>query len=465
MLKRINVLIIASIIGLVALSVVQAYLINNTYKLRKDAFINESRKAISRIDDFSPQLDSITDIYQEYILRTLADYKINHLTKKEILKKIESKSDSLNQGYIKIYHEELDKRNIPYDLKFQKRIKSIILLDSIQNDTIFLSDTKTPKVHLIGDIFEEKDGHNVSNSLWLTDYTFNYDKNGETASVSYDLHFEIEDIMNIDGWEKIVFSRMKGLLILSFLIFIFVIALLYYSIKSLITQKKIADIKTDFVNNITHELKTPLATLSLATTMLKKESIKAQPEMVANTINTIERQNNRLQKLIDQVLNNSLGYNEITLTKEEVVASKYINTVLDDFLLSVEDKKVMVTRNITPSNQEVLIDKFYFTTALMNVLENAVKYNGNDIQINCVTTIKESLIVSITDNGIGISERNQQQLFEKFFRVGDTEVHNVKGLGLGLYYTNQIVKAHKGKIEVKSMAGKGTTFTITIPLI
>ncbi len=465
MLKKINILILASIIGLIALSVIQAYLINNTYKLRKDAFINESSKSISRIDDFSPKLDSITDLFQEYILNTLADYKIDRLTKTEVLKKLKLKSGLLNNDYIKIYKQELDKKNIPYNLKFQKRIKTIILLDSIQNDTIFFSNTKTQKIHLLGDVFEEKDGHRVSSSLLLTEHTFSYEKNGETTSGSYDLHFEIEDIMNIDGWKKIVFNRMKGLLILSFLIFTVVIGLLYYSIKSLITQKKIADIKTDFVNNITHELKTPLATLTLATKMLKNDTIKKQPEKVASTIKTIERQNNRLQKLIDQVLNNSLGYNEIKLTKEAVVASEYIHTVLDDFLLSIEGKKIVLTRDITASNQEVLIDKFYFTTALANILENAVKYNGDNIQISCTTTTKDNLIVSITDNGIGVSEKNQQQLFDKFFRVGDTkDVHNVKGLGLGLYYTDQIIKAHKGKVEVKSIAEKGTTFTINVPL-
>ena len=465
MLKKINILIIASVLGFIALSFIQAYLINNTYILKKNAFLKETQKEISKIDDFSPTLDDIHDNWQEFFLNTLADYKINKIQKEEVFRRLQQRTDSLNPYFTKIYTEEIAKRNIPFNLELQKEITSIIILDSIQNDTLFFSNASTPKIHLLGAVFNEKDSHKVSSALWQTEHIFTYNKNGKTTTSSYNLYFGTEDSMNIEGWKKIIFNQMKGLFILSFVIFAFVIGLLFYSIKNLITQKKIADIKTDFVNNITHELKTPLATLSLATKMLKKESVKAQPEVVDKTITTIERQNKRLQKLIDQVLNNSLGYNEIELSKQAINASKYINTVLDDFLFSVEDKKVTLTRDISVSDQEVHIDKFYMTTALLNILENAIKYNSDSLEINCSTSIKNNFTITITDNGMGISEKDQKLIFEKFFRAKNTEIHNVKGLGLGLYYTHQIIKAHNGKIKVKSNEGEGTIFTIKIPLL
>ncbi|QOD61902.1 HAMP domain-containing histidine kinase [Polaribacter haliotis] len=464
MLKKIRLLIIASILGLLALSLVQGFLINNTYKLKKDVFISDTRKSISRIDDLSPSLDSVNDIWQNHFLNLVADYYVKKISKEQILEKLNRKTDSINENYIKKYQKEIATKNIGYKLKFQKKVKTIILLDSlgIKNDTIFESKTK-PSFLLLGANFTEEEGHRVSNSLWMTDHNFQREINGKKESITFDLQFETQDRMNIDGWEKIVLRRMTSLLILSVIIFLFVFGLLYYSIKNLITQKKIADIKTDFVNNITHELKTPLATLNLATKMLQKEEIKTQPIIIESTINTIERQNIRLQKLIDQVLNNSLGYQEIKLNKEVVNTNDYLNMIVDDFQLSLDSKSIKFNKNISVNN-EILIDKFYFTTAVLNILENAVKYGKEDLEIHISATTKENFTISIKDNGIGIPKKQQQFLFDKFYRVGNKEVHNVKGLGLGLYYTHQIIKAHKGGVFVESEENIGTTFTIQIPL-
>lgn len=462
MRKKIKILITISILGLIALSIIQGYLINNTYKLEKDVFISETRKSISRLDDFSPVLDSINDIWQDYFLNTLADYKLKQINKEEVISRLMSKTDSVNDSYVVNYKKELKKKKVVYDLKFQKIVKKIIVLDSIMNDTIFNSND-TSKIHLLGEHFNEENGHKVSSSLWLTDHAFERNINGEKTSVSYNLQFETEDRMNIDGWKKIVLKRMTSLLLISIFIFLLVFGLLYYSIKNLISQKKIADIKTDFVNNITHELKTPLATLSLATKILQKEDVISTSNIADSTVKTIERQNIRLQKLIDQVLNNSLGYNEIQLKKEVINSTEYLNTILDDFMLSVSGMNVEIKRTIS-GNKEILIDKFYFTTAIFNLLENAIKYCEEDVKIDFSSTVNNSFIISIKDNGIGISSKDQKLLFDKFFRAGNKEIHNVKGLGLGLYYTNQIIKAHNGSINVKSTESKGATFTIEIPL-
>lgn len=462
MLKKINTLILASIIGLLALSAIQGYLINNTYKLKKAAFITETRQSISRVDDFSLELDSINEIWQDYFLNLLADYKRKTVSRAEILSRLKLKTDSLNESYKDNFRKELEKKGLKYDLKFHKKIKTIILLDSIKNDTIF-THSNGSKIHLLGEYFDKETAHTVSNSLWLTDHSFQRTIDSTSTNLTYDLHFETEDFMNIDGWERIVIIRMKWLLICSIFIFLFVFGLLFYSIKNLINQKKIADIKTDFVNNITHELKTPLATLSLATKMLKKDSIKEQPLIINSTVNTIERQNKRLQKLIDQVLNNSLGYKEIALKKESIDLKDYVNTILDDFMLSVKDKNVTLTKQIEIASTKVSIDRFYFTTALFNILENAVKYGGDAINVEVVIA-KTNFNISIKDNGIGISSKSKKQLFDKFYRVGNKEIHNVKGLGLGLYYTNQIIKAHLGQIHVKSKEDEGSIFIIETPL-
>lgn len=462
MKKKINILIIASILGLIALSIIQGYLINNTYRLKKDVFITETRQSITLIDDFSPALDSLSDFWQENFINKLVDYKFGLIKKEEVVDGLELVIDSINDTYRKEYQKELIKKNVPYGIKFHKKIKAIILLDSVLNDTVFDIEKTSKRIYL-GDPIPEENVLGVSSTRWETEHTSNRIINGEDKEITFYLVFQTQDKMDIAGWKQIIFKRMASLLLFSFIIFSIVIGLLYYSIKSLITQKKIADIKTDFVNNITHELKTPLATLTLATKMLKKDEVKQQQKLVDNTINTIERQNKRLQKLIDQVLNNSLGYSEIQLHKETVTIENYINTILDDFLVSVKQKDVTINRHFSISKNTIQIDKFYLTTALLNILENAVKYSGENIIINCFVDSKSELKISIQDNGIGISEQHQKQVFDKFFRAGNKEIHNVKGLGLGLFYTNQILKAHNGTINVKSKEGEGTTFILNIP--
>jgi two-component system phosphate regulon sensor histidine kinase PhoR len=462
MKKKINLLIIASILGLIGLSIIQGYLINNTYKLKKDAFITETRQSISQIDDFSPVLDSLSDIWQYTFLNIIADYKTSTATKADLVKGLELVIGSINETYRIEYQKALVENNIPYGIKFHKKIEVIVLLDSIQNDTIFDIEKRSKQI-ILGDPITDKNALRISTTLWETNHTSNRIINGENKEIIFNLLLQTQDRMDIEGWKKIVFKQMLGLLLLSLLIFSVVIGLLYYSIKSLITQKKIADIKTDFVNNITHELKTPLATLTLATKMLQKDEIKQQPQLLDNAINTIERQNKRLQKLIDQVLNNSLGYKEIQLNKESVVTEDCINTILDDFLLTVTSKDVLLNRNFSIGTKMIRLDKFYVTTALLNILENAVKYSGYSIVVNCNVENNDALKISIKDNGIGISDKDKKQVFDKFFRAGNKEIHNVKGLGLGLYYSSQIIKAHNGTISVEGAEGTGTTFILTIP--
>ena len=462
MKRKINSLILASILGLIALSIIQGYLIHNTYELKKKAFINETRESISRIDDFSPKLDSLSEFWQEHFIKKVVDYKFGLAQKRDVVSNLEFVIDSINDTYKSEYQKSLDANNIPYGIKFIKKVKTIIIADSVKTDTLF-NIIKTPKAIVLGDDISEDNSIGISSTNWETDHTSTRTINGEEKEVSFYLTFQTIDEMDIDGWKAIVLKQMFGLLLLSLLIFAMVIGLLYYSIKSLITQKKIADIKTDFVNNITHELKTPLATLTLATKMLKNDAVQKQPEQVANTVETIERQNKRLQKLIDQVLNNSLGYHEIQLNKESVNTEAYLNTVLDDFMLSVKSKNVQLNRSFSNTVNTIEIDKFYITTALLNILENAVKYSNEELIIDCNIQSEKTLTISIKDNGIGISEKDKHQVFEKFYRAGDKKIHNVKGLGLGLYYTNQIIKAHHGHISVESKKDQGTTFTLTIP--
>lgn len=460
MKSRISFLISASIIGLVALSLIQGYLINNTYQLRKDAFIEETRNTVTVIDDHLTRIDSMRSVWRDAMVDIAAAYKQEFVVRDSIMYYFGLKTDSMNGDFIEIIRDEMTRGGFNPSLKFQKKVRSIVILDSLENDTLYHVNQK-PNTYILGEKFDGK-GYNLSSSTSYSEYTFTTPLGDQVVSEMVRLNFETETLINIEGWEQDVLFEMKGLLIISIFIFLFVFGLLYYSIKNLITQKKIAEVKTDFINNISHEFKTPLATLTLATGMLK-EGV-ADSSKSKETVAIIERQNIRLQKLLNQVLDNSLSYNEIALNKESVQAQEFLSILLDDFELSVQGADVTLTREFTLENQTISIDRFYLTTALSNMLENAVKYNHENVELQVQASIADSLQISISDNGIGISDKDQKNLFEKFYRVGNKEVHEVKGLGLGLYYANQIVKAHGGSMELRSKVGQGSTFIIQLPL-
>ncbi|QKX07653.1 HAMP domain-containing histidine kinase [Aquimarina sp. TRL1] len=464
MKNKIIILIIASVLALLALSGIQAYLIQNAYQLKKDNFLKETKEAISEIDD-GHILDSLYgEVWGENMMTHLSDYKNNRFSKEEAAKKIIEEANAINPEYTTHYENELDKINLGYDIKYKKIISSLLIFEGSKIDTIILS-TSQNKIKLFGRNFNETNEEVINTNRWFTQNQFIDQRGGTIKTKTYDLEVISQDVILIRDWKNIVYGRMMGLLLSSLLIFLFVISLLYYSIKNLVNQKKITAIKTDFINNITHELKTPLATLGIASKSLQKEAIKASPEAFENTLKIIDRQNDRLQKLIDQVLTNSLSSEDIVLYKEQIADTLYFDNLIEDFKLSKQQDQLSIINHVCETEVILRIDIFHFTTALLNILDNAVKYSTDHTIISIKTHIERNqYIIAIADNGIGISEKNQQYIFDKFYRVSDGNVHNVKGLGLGMYYTHQIIKAHKGSITIESEPNKGTAFTIKIPI-
>jgi two-component system phosphate regulon sensor histidine kinase PhoR len=459
MSRKIMLLILASIVGLAALSYIQAELIKNTYSLRKEAFIDKASSQVSKIGSYGTPIDSIFDAISDTFVKDLDRYNLKRISKEKLLNRLKVISDSLNPRFIKEYEIEVDFEKIGYNLKYHRQLKNLVILDSLQTDTIFTRN-KLNSLKLVGHAFNSNPELHLGTSTWETNRTFEEVQEGVRKKINYHLVFETSNYINIDEWKSIILIEMRSLLIFSFCIFLFVIGLFYYSIKNLITQKKISDVKTDFINNITHELKTPLSTLSLATKILKKQEEKSS--VVENTLETIERQNVRLQNIIDQVLNNSLGYQDLELKREEVNSASFIKQIINDFKITHE-KDIELENHLSEENHVLKLDKFYTATAIINMLENAVKYGASKIRV-ATSFRNDNWILEIEDNGIGIDKKNQKLIFNKFYRAENKDVHNVKGLGLGLYYSRQIILAHKGSIKVDSEKGKGTKFTVELPL-
>lgn len=455
-------LITVSIVVFLALSSIQGYLIYNTYTLKRNAFIDKTRDRILKID-YNQELELIVDSWGEELKNQIADYKNYRITKKELLYRIKLKAVTLNDQYYKVYARELHNRKLGYALNYKKNIKSIVIFGK-ENDTLFPL-KKDGSFRLFGADFPNNKANSVSVSRTFTQFDFIDQTGGDIITQQYNLEVKAQDLMQIIDEKSIVFKQMAGLLIGSIIIFLAMVGLFYYSLKTLIKQKKINTIKTDFINNITHELKTPLATLGIATKGLKVKEIQDDPEAITHSLKIIDRQNDRIQKLIDQVMSNSLHAENIPLQRTQILARPYLEEVLEDFKMGLQHRKVSIETDFFPKKILLRMDKFYFTTALFNLLDNAVKYSEDPIEIRVKTAVdRNQFTIAIQDRGMGISKTAQKSLFDKFYRVSQGDVYQQKGLGLGLYYTEQIVKAHEGEVSVESEPGKGSIFLIKIPL-
>lgn len=448
MKQRINLLIIFSIVALLVLSAVQCYLVKTTYEYKVEQFHTEIKNEIAQVSNNYSDIDSLIVIKKEALYKGLTQsYIFGKKTKLEI------KNEILDNEFRDVLTQKIQRkfeRDLPYlKINFAIVLNKFILYQSAKNtDTIF-SEKPFIKNKLYGNLASLDHSFLVRNYVGTTNVTH--------QNKDYKLLSEDSLYISVIDWEMIILRRMTFVLILSLLSILTLITLFTIAIKALIKQKKVSDVKTDFINNITHELKTPLATLSISTKILEQKHIRKNEENFNAIVTTISRQNNRLQSLIDQVLANSLAENEIELQKEKINIEDFLLSIIDDF--KIGNPKTLIEINFQTKETELVLDKFHLTTAILNVLENAIKYGSSKILIK-TKSIDNQLSISIQDDGIGISKNKQAFLFEKFYRVEQGNLHNTKGLGLGLYYVNQIVKAHQGSIAVISDLGKGAMFTI-----
>ncbi|MDD4225336.1 MAG: HAMP domain-containing sensor histidine kinase [Mariniphaga sp.] len=245
------------------------------------------------------------------------------------------------------------------------------------------------------------------------------------------------------------------------------IAIFAYAILVIFRQKKLSQIKNDFINNMTHELKTPISTISLASQMLEDGSVTNTPKTIEHISRIINQESKRLSFQVEKVLQMAV-FNEgrLKLKFKEFDMNKTLSNVLNNFELRVKSKNGILHADISPGIVLVRGDEVHLTNVIFNLLDNAVKYSGETPEISVSTEDKNAhFIVSVSDNGIGIPKEHLDQIFDRFYRVPTGNVHNVKGFGLGLSYVKKIVELHNGKIKVDSVVNKGTKFSIFLPKI
>jgi len=265
---------------------------------------------------------------------------------------------------------------------------------------------------------------------------------------------------------RTIIYKMAGWLIGSIVFLAVVVLVFAYIVLTIIKQKKLSEMKSDFINNMTHELKTPISSIALASEVLIKSNGNAPPEKLQRYLKIINTENLRLKLLAEKVLQISqLEKQEIKLNKTSEDIHILIVDTVENRCLEHCVKPVKVNYALKATNYTIEIDKMHLTNIIANIVDNAYKYSGENPVISLSTSnTNNALEISIEDNGIGISREAQKNIFDKFYRVHTGNLHDVKGFGLGLFYVKTMVEAHEGTITVKSENGKGSTFTIKLPL-
>jgi len=267
--------------------------------------------------------------------------------------------------------------------------------------------------------------------------------------------------------KKFLFSELIGITVLS-IVFTLIIVIAYSSaLNQLIRQRQISEIKTDFINNMTHEFKTPIATINLALDAIRNPKIIDDKEKLYRYLQMIRDENKRMHAQVENVLRISkLEKRELDINKESNNIHEIIDEAIEHVNLIIEDRQGSITTHFDANRTTVLLNDVHFTNVLVNILDNAIKYSPEIPVIDIYTeNVKDFVIIKIKDQGAGMSKVAQKRIFEKFYREHTGDLHNVKGHGLGLAYVKRIAEDHNGEVYVESEKGKGSIFIIKLPLI
>jgi len=452
MKRKILLLTVACIITVAALAAIQGYFIYNTYKLKEKEVKDEIHEQLLELEDTSV-FDTINSNWMAKTGSFSRDYIAGKVKKSEYKNFISENSDTLSHAIIKLLKER--KITDKYNARYTNYITSVVVEGDRGRDTLFRG-----KLFLFGDSVKGNNEIMSSQGKWQSRSSERKEDDTFKTDTIRDYKFEVktETYYSIDNWEKLVLSRMAGLFVFSILLLAFVVVLFYLSLRNLIIQKKISDIKTDFVDNITHEFKTPIATMDIAMKTFERNDI-SQNQM-ESSVAIIKRQNLRLQLLFNQVKDASLSSSAIQINSSAISTGQDVAEIISDFKIAHPGTSI----SLNTTNDTVLqLETSHLYTLLVNLLDNAVKF-GADVIVISIVNQETNTVLSVQDNGPGIPAKEQKAIFDKFYRVQKGNVHSTKGLGLGLFYVSQIVNAYKGTITAENLKGEtGALFTFSIP--
>jgi len=464
-MKKRNSVLIAGIISILILVSVQIYIVlgiwnqkNEMFNLRYRLFSQDALSSMSRrlsTDGFDTARRIINWYSQESIkeMALIKDDSVLTLKKKEIyegVSKILIKEQDLSD-YLSNYFE---RAGIDKNFNFKITINRFELIDKETWIPIYTSEqlaNRRPP--------QQGTRSPAMNRMPTSEILVKGDR---SETDFYRLDFECH--IDFSDKQKTILRETSSSLGLSTLSIILVGIMFMITYRNLAEEKRLSNLKTDFINNMTHELKTPLSTITVAGKTLQMVQIRTNEEKILETAKLIGKQSLHLNQLINMILEISMWERtQFQLDKKTIYIEELMNDVVFSFK-SGGGNAATISEKYNFNGKKIDLDVVYFTTLINNLLSNAVKYSDKEPVIEIEgTATDENVSISISDNGIGISKNDQKHIFDKFYRASTGNIHKFKGLGLGLYYVKKIAVAHGGDVSVSSKPGKGSTFTVTFP--
>lgn len=464
---------IIAVISFTILSVVQVFLVSNTYQLENERYYFSEKKAINEKyiqwitnDKLFPGGQSAIDSMVRRNIPQLEWLYNNDKGKFEIVK--QKVCDSIFTTLRHYQSLELFLRSLKKSVGVTDSLEYALTIEALE---LMLGDrryavlyNKKEQYPLIDAAVQGPEGIRIGGGLDHADVQSRVTWLSVSDPTPYTNKIVFALYVDNHNRAMMIIKRMMPVLTLSLVSLLINVLLFYVTFKNWLKQKQLSEMKTDFLNSITHEFNTPIAAINVANKSLRNEKITDRRENILSLADVIQRQAGRLQKLIGQVLDVTT-LNQLTLHKEHYSLHSLLEEILLDYRLNVSDQEIKLTLRKEANRDGVELDRFYFTTMLLNILDNAIKYNDQKVKEIVVSTSndKKGIQLNIQDNGIGMTEDAKKQVFKKFFRDTGNQMEHTTGLGLGLYYVKQCIDAHEWELFVGSSPGEGTTFIISIP--
>lgn len=442
--KTINAVLILGIVSILSILFIQVFWIKRTIKAQKDSIAIQEKQDSLNLRQFSEQVHVSLRNVAEEISTIVADSSDLYGAVKQVSTnyfRVE-----INEDLHPYFLEQLLKREF-----YQQNIK--------QNFQYGIYDCYNDSI-VYGNLIQftkDKEYSPISDTIvGITSPKLKWQEDGHYFTVFFP-DLMAQQLVQVDNNNSPWFY----LIIIVGLILIF----FGFTIGVIFKQKRLSEVKTDFINNMTHELKTPISTIGLSSETILREDMSDNPEKLQRYAGIIYKENKRLENQVERVLNIAkLDKDDLELNKSELDIHEIIEEAKDNFEFNQLDNGGKIEIHLNAEHDKVLADEVHITNVIYNLLDNAVKYCKNTPSISVSTrNEKKGLVIEFTDNGIGIKREDHKMIFDKFYRVPTGNVHDVKGFGLGLYYVKLIVQQHKGIINLRSQLNQGTTFSIWLP--
>ncbi|MEN8122677.1 MAG: HAMP domain-containing sensor histidine kinase [Bacteroidota bacterium] len=494
-------------VALIGLIVMQFIWIKSAIKVKEKKFDFKVEKSLSEIVDKIAEHETVLNIQKETISinQSGETYQFSDPDENKLF---DSATQKLNKPLLTIISQD----SLFYRLKnetetaddtnqqkmFTKEELRTTLADNIENKTVFVENIVNKLIRKEINIEDRIDKKTLEKIINIVFTNNNIEHNFEYAVVKEnDNHYFKSEKFNLSQKpntyqkalfphdlisnkivsnsyflilyfhkDKSIFRLLPSIAITSALLTLIIIGVFMLTLFIIFRQKQLSEIKNDFINNMTHELKTPISTISLASQMIKDKSIPVAVKNFDQISSIIENESKRLGFHVEKVLQMAIiDKGGLQLKRKKLNVHSLLKHILINTNLKIKDQNGLLRNELKATDFEILADELHISNVFANLLDNAIKYSKNIPEIEVYTkNLNGHIIISIKDNGIGIRKENQKKIFEKFYRVPTGNLHDVKGFGLGLSYVKKIIEEHKGHINLTSETGKGSKFDVYLPI-